>query len=150
MPGLQGALSVLKHNLNEIVQIESKSRSSDNISSTTRVSRNAIPSKDTCDVELISKLQRCIRHSKWHAVNCISLLPANHRCGIGKHQRPCLWNSPIVVRSLGIWPRRICSQIPSSDQKHTYRFSLLCVESLNRWSVDGLLPDAGSLVHRPV
>jgi hypothetical protein len=60
----------------------------------------------------ISNLERSVSRDEGDTVDCISQLAVDGCPGVGKSDGSCGVDKTIVVRTLRIWPRSTCCQIP--------------------------------------
>ena len=115
MPRLHGIFVVLKNNLNEIMERSWHYGGGYGCRSTfRRKGLDWVNTVDSRNVEVISKLERCIRVNIRNLVDSITKFSINQRCWIGQHNCLCRSYFSIMVWPLWIRPSSICCQIPSA------------------------------------
>lgn len=97
VPRLQGVFRILEHNLGVTPEIGSHDRSLKVSTRACWAVWDACKGENPWDVEVISKLEGCIRRDERHTIHCISLLPIDNWSRILKpNSTGCVYHAIMV------------------------------------------------------
>ena len=113
MPWLHRILPILEHNLHKFMEISPHDRSLEISVAPSRAGGHASNIENSRDVEVVGKFQRGIWGNVGDTVDSIPLLAIDIRSGVCKHDGSTGFDQSIVVRSLRVWSRSTCCQIPA-------------------------------------